>query len=184
MAQQTDENGKPLTYWGGVDFTNKNANNIKSDSTQLSGTILASESLGVDNLVNKQQTICLHCGEKENFHFNYDYTQKHMPVINVLCNECGGFFNINKEEQKQLLIEIMEADANDGLYKKQTAVEWLLENVHIIPKFELSVQDILEQAKQMEKEQIAEAYETGWANGDLKKAPRFGSDYYEQTFNK
>jgi hypothetical protein len=56
MAQQTDENGKPLTYWGGVDFTNKNANNIKSDSTQLSGTILASESLGVDNLVNKQQT--------------------------------------------------------------------------------------------------------------------------------
>jgi len=30
---QTDENGKPLTYWGGVDFTNKNANNIKSSST-------------------------------------------------------------------------------------------------------------------------------------------------------
>jgi uncharacterized membrane protein YfhO len=56
MAQQTDENDKPLTYWGGLDFTNKNANNIKSDSTQLSGTILASESLGVDNLVNKQQT--------------------------------------------------------------------------------------------------------------------------------
>lgn len=30
-----DENGKPLTYWGGVDFTNPNANNIKSDPTQL-----------------------------------------------------------------------------------------------------------------------------------------------------
>jgi len=56
MAQQTDKNDKSLTYWGGLDFTNKNANNIKSDSTQLSGTILASESLGVDNLVNKQQT--------------------------------------------------------------------------------------------------------------------------------
>ena len=36
MAQQTDEKGKPLTYWGGVDFTNKNANNIKSDSTTSS----------------------------------------------------------------------------------------------------------------------------------------------------
>ena len=36
MAQQTDENGKPLTYWGGLDFTNKNANNIKSDSTTSS----------------------------------------------------------------------------------------------------------------------------------------------------
>ena len=36
MAQQTDENDKPLTYWGGVDFTNKNANNIKSDSTTSS----------------------------------------------------------------------------------------------------------------------------------------------------
>ena len=30
---QKDENGKPLTYWGGVDFTNPNANNIKSGST-------------------------------------------------------------------------------------------------------------------------------------------------------
>jgi len=56
MAQETDENGKPLTYWGGLDFTNKNADKIKSNSTQLSGTILASESLGVDNLVNKQQS--------------------------------------------------------------------------------------------------------------------------------
>ena len=36
---------------------------------------------------------------------------------------------------------------------QQTAVEWLIENVHIIPKFELFVQDILDKAKQMEKEQ-------------------------------
>jgi hypothetical protein len=33
-SSQTDEQGKPLTYWGGLDFTNPNANNIKSDSTQ------------------------------------------------------------------------------------------------------------------------------------------------------
>ena len=44
-----------------------------------------------------KQTICPHCGEKKNFHFNYDYAQKHMPIINVLCNECGEFFDNNKE---------------------------------------------------------------------------------------
>jgi hypothetical protein len=60
--------------------------------------------------------LCPHCGEEENFHFNYDYTQKHMPIINVLCNECGEFFN-SKEQQKKLITEIMEEDAKDGLYK-------------------------------------------------------------------
>jgi hypothetical protein len=35
---QTDENGKPLTYWGGVDFTNPNAHLIKSNSTTSSPT--------------------------------------------------------------------------------------------------------------------------------------------------
>jgi len=36
---------------------------------------------------------CPKCGNEENFHFNYDYTQKDMPVIGILCNECGEFFN-------------------------------------------------------------------------------------------
>jgi hypothetical protein len=63
-----------------------------------------------------KQTICPYCGEKENFHFNYDYTQKHIPIINVLCNECGEFFN-SKEQQKKLITEIMNEDAKDGLYK-------------------------------------------------------------------
>jgi len=65
-----------------------------------------------------RQTICPYCGEKENFHFNYDYTQKDMPVINVLCNECGEFFDTNKEEQKRLITEIMKADTKDGLYEE------------------------------------------------------------------
>lgn len=43
----------------------------------------------------------------------------------------------------------------------QPVIEWLLENIHIIPKFELSVEDILEQAKQMEKEQTEAAYHDG-----------------------
>ncbi len=66
-----------------------------------------------------KQTICPHCGSKENFHFNYNYAQKNMPVINVLCNECGECFDKSKEEQKRLITEIMEEDAKDGLYEEE-----------------------------------------------------------------
>jgi len=69
-----------------------------------------------------KQTICPHCGEKENFHFNYDYTQKDVPIIDVLCNECGEFFN-SKEQQKKLITEIMNEDAKDGLYTSITPQE-------------------------------------------------------------
>ena len=122
MAQQTDENDKPLTYWGGLDFTNKNANNIKSDSTQLSGTILASESLGVDNLVNKQQT----------------------------------------------------------------AVEWLIEQC---PRIETIVAyHVLEQAKQMEKDQIEDAHIEGQRVFDKHPHTQWTNDqaeqYYNETYNK
>ena len=55
---------------------------------------------------------------------------------------------MNKEKQKQHLIDIMEADAKDGLYKHKTAVEWLIEQLQApcrgIPSH------IIEQAKQME----------------------------------
>jgi DNA-directed RNA polymerase subunit M/transcription elongation factor TFIIS len=42
----------------------------------------------------KDKIICPHCGEKENFHFNYDYTKKDLPIESVLCNECGETFEI------------------------------------------------------------------------------------------
>lgn len=42
------------------------------------------------------RNICPKCGEKDNLHFNYDYSQQTQPVINVLCNECGEQFgNLN-----------------------------------------------------------------------------------------
>ncbi len=43
--------------------------------------------------IKMEKLKCPKCGNEENFHINYDYTQKHMPVIDVLCNECGEFFN-------------------------------------------------------------------------------------------
>ena len=44
-SSQTDENGKPLTYWGGVDFTNKNAHLIKSNTTTSSQTEISDEDI-------------------------------------------------------------------------------------------------------------------------------------------
>lgn len=39
-----------------------------------------------------KEIICPKCGEKENFHFNDDYSKKERPLINILCNECGSTF--------------------------------------------------------------------------------------------
>ena len=40
---------------------------------------------------------------------------------------------------------------------KQTAVEWLFENSHIVPKTELNKRKLIEKAKPMEKQQIIDA---------------------------
>ena len=65
---------------------------------------------------------------------------------------------------------------------QQTAVEWLVEQLPI--RMQNYLQKDIEEAKAMEQLEIYAAYETGWVNGDLKKAPRFGSDYYDQIYNK
>lgn len=44
---------------------------------------------------------------------------------------------------------------------KQTAVEWLIENSHIIPKNQLNKKELIKQAKELEKEQIQEAFYRG-----------------------
>ena len=38
---------------------------------------------------------CPKCGEVNNLHFNYDYTQQHRPIEDVLCNICGTTFDGN-----------------------------------------------------------------------------------------
>jgi hypothetical protein len=47
---------------------------------------------------------------------------------------------------------------------KQTAVEWLVQNSHIVPKNELNKREIIEQAKEMEKQQLKEMYLKGIEN--------------------
>lgn len=60
---------------------------------------------------------------------------------------------------------------------QQTAVEWLIDQVEdfigLIPV------DIIEKVKEMEKEQIAKAFETEWT-----KQIRTGEQYYNETFGK
>lgn len=86
-----------------------------------------------------------------------------------------------KDKQKQLITEIMDDDAKDGLYKQQTAVQWLAEQM-LHPE---SFNPYIEQAKAMEKEQIVKAYHRGaFGNMNLEKSNLFGDAYYNETYNK
>jgi hypothetical protein len=57
---------------------------------------------------------------------------------------------------------------------KQTAVEWLA--LYIKGITSLNCDEVIEQAKEMEKEQIVKAYES--------LEHRHGENYYNETFNK
>lgn len=64
---------------------------------------------------------------------------------------------------------------------KQTAVEWLAE---VVAKMGYVSTEILEQAKEMEKEQISEAYRTGVEEDVYLRPLRTGEQYYDETFNQ
>jgi hypothetical protein len=56
---------------------------------------------------------------------------------------------------------------------------WIDANCH---EETFNINDAREMSLRLEKEQIENAYEMGWVNGDWKKAPSRGSDYYDQIF--
>lgn len=58
---------------------------------------------------------------------------------------------------------------------QQTAVEWLASNLDIV--WEEKIIDLVEQAKQMEKEQIINAFDTGCEDEN-----RIGAEYYNETY--
>lgn len=70
--------------------------------------------------------------------------------------------------------------------QEQTALEFILSELEITKLIEREkltmAAEVVRQAREMEKQQLCEAYETGWVNGDLKKAPRFGTNYYESKY--
>jgi cell division protein YceG involved in septum cleavage len=84
------------------------------------------------------------------------------------------------EERKKLITEIMEADAKDGLYNTQTAVDWLIEQYK---KDGLFKQGVYEQAKAMEKEQITKAWKQGNLPTNLGRVLT-AEEYYHETYKK
>lgn len=98
----------------------------------------------------------------------------------LLCDCTEGRCQV-KDDQKRLLTEIMEADARDGLYKQQTAVEWLFNwmstNQYFIGNDLLKA---LEEAKEMEKEQINRACYDGYYQEEWYDV----RNYYNETYNK
>ena len=66
---------------------------------------------------------------------------------------------------------------------KQTAVEWLREKLWVEFGFAFS-DNIMEQAKAMEKEQISNAYVYGSAYGIDIENGLSPNNYYNETFNK
>jgi hypothetical protein len=70
---------------------------------------------------------------------------------------------------------------------KQTAVEWL--GLYIKGITTLNCDDIIDQAKAMEKEQIKDAYEQGESDGykqfiiNIDKRYESFEQYYKETYN-
>jgi hypothetical protein len=97
---------------------------------------------------------------------------------------------MEKEEQKQHLIDMIK-DAEDlELYKEQTAVDWLidqLEKYELYSKISFQCLKEIEQAKEMEKEQIIDAYfdSTSQFSVDARMDyPKSAEQYYNETFGK
>ena len=65
---------------------------------------------------------------------------------------------------------------------KQTAVEFLIDNLHYLHSTKWD--DIIEQAKEMEKEQISNAYVYGSAYGIDIENGLSPNNYYNETFKK
>ena len=59
----------------------------------------------------------------------------------------------DKEKQRELIVEIMKADEQSGIYPamKQTAVDWLFEQLWDTPKDKFMWYYILTKAKNMEE---------------------------------
>ena len=62
---------------------------------------------------------------------------------------------------------------------KQTAVDWLY-RTHFFKNGELTQEDF-EQAKAMEREQINDAFESGYVAGDIDDGKN-GLEYYNSTY--
>ncbi len=79
---------------------------------------------------------------------------------------------------------VLVTGASSGI-GKETAIDWLVENLYYILKTEHY--DIIDQAKEMEKQQIIDAYDEGYgtrdAFGDVTEN-NTGEQHYTETYGK
>ncbi len=70
--------------------------------------------------------------------------------------------------------------------KTKTAVEWLFQKLWEEPKDKLTWQSILEEAKEMEREQIIDAYGQGVADeaGEILDSTKDAEEYYNKTLGE
>lgn len=70
---------------------------------------------------------------------------------------------------------------------KQTAVEWLVDYIKNLEKYSYkTIQELEEQAKELEKQQIIEAFWNGDNTDCLSEqnAKEFAEQYYSKTYEK
>jgi hypothetical protein len=92
---------------------------------------------------------------------------------------------MSKEIQKKLITEIMNEDAKDGLYKKQSSIDWLIEQWPILESQLPS--KLIEQARQMHRDEIENAYDKGNVDGrGVLWDEEFisGYDYYNKIYGQ
>jgi len=65
----------------------------------------------------------------------------------------------------------------------KTAVDWLEEKIKEYA-IDLDILNYVVQAKEMEKEQISEAYFKGWCCPHGEGFPETGEEYYNKTYNQ
>ena len=97
--------------------------------------------------------------------------------------------------QQMRITQTSNADMNIGVTKTQTAVEWLENQIKSIDigsgiKMKIDIpKEFLEQAKQMEKEQIMKAFsvgdDCGYRFAITEDSQQFNSaeQYYNETYN-
>jgi hypothetical protein len=92
-----------------------------------------------------------------------------------------------KEKQRELIVEIMKEDEKSGLYeepvRKNTAVDLLFLALWTAPKDKFRWHSILKQAKELEKQQIKEAYQVIDLDIQHEDVGEINSEeYYNETY--
>jgi hypothetical protein len=94
----------------------------------------------------------------------------------------------DKEKQRELIVEIMKADEESGLYttRKQTAVKWFALKVMYLKMNPKEIRDFIdwyEEALEMEKEQIKDAYKVIDLDIQHSDVGEINSEeYYNETY--